>query len=55
MDTELEKINKLYPKETRFKDANDEEMEIMDEVFNTAEELLQRLEKIEQRNKQKKN
>ncbi len=53
-DTEFEKINKLYPKETRFKDATDEEMEIMDEVFNKAEELLKRLENLEQKNKQKK-
>ena len=53
-DTEFAKINQKYPKETRFKDASDEEMKIMDEVFNTAEELLQRLEKLEQRNKSKK-
>lgn len=54
-DTEFAEINKKYPRETRFEGTSKKEEKILDKVFTTAEELLQRLEKLEQRNKSKKN
>ena len=46
-DKEFEKINKKYPRETRFKDTTEEGQKIVDEVFERAEECLKKLDKIE--------